>query len=119
YAMVLWWFWNSAMTEDEIVRHLDEIRHAGVRAVMIWPYYGVSIEYLSPQWFERVRFAVDQARRRDMRVWLMDEGGYPSGFVGGRISTQYPALRMQVLDRSGTPEFRTSPTRHVNNPGFP
>ena len=31
-----------------------------------------------------VRVAVDQAKRRGMRVWIIDEGKYPSGFAGGR-----------------------------------
>jgi hypothetical protein len=97
YAMTLWCFWNSAMAEADIRRDLDDMCAHGVCSVMIWLYKGLAIEYLSPTWFQRVCYAVDQAARRDMRVWLMDEGGYPSGFMGGRISREFPNLRMQVL----------------------
>ena len=120
YAMTLWWFWNSAMTEADIRRDLDDMRAHGVRSVMIWSYQGLAIEYLSPTWFQRVRYAVDEAARRDMRVWLMDEGGYPSGFMGGRISREFPNLRMQVLLPGDPPQpaFRTPPTRYVHSPAF-
>jgi len=118
--MTLWWFWNSAMPEADIRRDLDAMRSHGVRSVLIWCYKGLAIEYLSPAWFERVRFAVDEAARRDMRVWLMDEGSYPSGFMGGRISREFPQLRMQVLVPGDPPrpEFKTPATRYVHTPGF-
>jgi hypothetical protein len=97
YGLVMWWWWNGDMTEDQIVRDLRDIKAHHVNGVMLWAYYGLGIEYLSEKWFERVRFAVEQARRLDMRVWLMDEGSYPSGFVGGNITRSHPELRMQVL----------------------
>ena len=120
YAMAMWWFWNGPMTEADITRDLAEMHAHGIRAVMLWAYHGLGIEYLSPTWFDRVRFAVAEARRLDMRVWLMDEGSYPSGFVGGRISRLHPDARMKSLvgpDPSAW-EYRTSPTRFVHTPGF-
>ena len=44
-----------------------------------------------------VRFAVDQAKARGMRVWIIDEGKYPSGFAGGLFTQKRPDLRMQGL----------------------
>lgn len=117
HALTVWWFWNGPMTESDITRDLRELRDHGVRSLMLWPYYGITFDYLSPTWFERVRYAVGEAKRLDMRIWLMDEGGYPSGFAGGKITD--PKLQMRVLDERGMPIYRTSPTRHVNRPGFP
>jgi hypothetical protein len=86
------------MTEEVIVRDLDEIRSRGIRSVMIEAGYDMSAPYLSPGWFELVRLAVEHARQRDMRVYLVDEGKYPSGFAGGKFSAERPDLRMQGLD---------------------
>ena len=118
--MTLWWFWNSDMPEADVRRDLDDMHAHAVRSVLIWCYKGLTLKYLSPAWFERVRYAVDQAAARGMRVWIMDEGGYPSGFMGGRISRDFPALRMQVLLPGDPPQpaFRTPPTRYVHAPGF-
>ena len=65
--------------------------------VIIWAYYGLEIDYLSDTWFQRVQFAVEAARDRGMRVWIADEGSYPSGFAGGAITNQYPQDRMKAL----------------------
>ena len=58
YALTLWWWWNGPMTESDITRDLRDIQAHGVRSVLLWAYYGLGIEYLSREWFERVRFAV-------------------------------------------------------------
>lgn len=119
YSLVMWWFWNGPMTEADIRHDLAAMRAQQVRSVMLWPYYGLSIEYLSPLWFERVRFAVAEARRLDMRVWFMDEGCYPSGFVGGKVSRERPHQRMRVIDRATLrPVYQTPPTRFIHTPGF-
>ena len=97
YGVTLWWGWDGPMDEAVITRDLDAIRAKGLRSVLIEAGYGMSAPYLSPGWFERVRFAVAEARRRGMRVWIEDEGKYPSGFAGGKFSAERPDLRMQSL----------------------
>ena len=32
-----------------------------------------------------------------MRLWIVDDAGYPSGFAGGKFTTEHPELRMQAL----------------------
>jgi hypothetical protein len=98
YGLALWWGWEGPITEEVIRRDLDEIHARGVRCVMIEAGYDMLEPYLSPGWFALVRFAVEEARRRGMRVYLVDEGKYPSGFAGGRFSAECPNLRMQGLD---------------------
>jgi hypothetical protein len=93
----LWWGWNGAVTEEVIIRDLDTFRSKGIRMVTLEAGYGMKEPYLSAGWFELVKIAIEQARRRGMKVWLVDEGKYPSGFAGGKFSTERPDLRMQGL----------------------
>jgi hypothetical protein len=97
YGLSLWWGWDGSITEDVIIRDLDDISRRGIRCVTIEAGYGMSAPYLSPGWFKTVRLAIEHARRRGMRVWLVDEGKYPSGFAGGKFSAERPDLRMQGL----------------------
>ncbi len=126
YGLTMWWFWNGPMTEAAIDHDLTDMKRHGVNAVLIWPYIGLEIQYLSPTWFERVRYAVEAAKKLGMRVWLEDEGGYPSGYVGGKVGRDRPHQRMRVLAHKRNekgewvvePEYRSGPTRYVHNPGF-
>jgi hypothetical protein len=97
YAVTLWWGWNGPVDQEVIRRDLDAIHARGLRSVLIEAGYEMRERYLSPGWFELVRYAVEQARLRGMRVWIEDEGKYPSGFAGGKFSALRPDLRMQAL----------------------
>jgi hypothetical protein len=96
-GLVLWWGWDGPVNEEVIRRDLDKIQSFGFRQVMIEAGYGMAAPYLSPGWFELVKIATEQARLRGMRVWVEDEGKYPSGFAGGKFSSERPDLRMQGL----------------------
>src|SRR5258708_25848073 len=69
----------------------------GYGAVTVQYGYGASFAYLSPEWFKFFRTFVEEAKKRDMRVWIVDDAGYPSGFAGGKFTELKPELRMQAL----------------------
>jgi hypothetical protein len=97
YGMTVWWGWDGPITAEVISRDLDAFLARGIRVVTIEAGYGMKDPYLSPGWFETIKLAVEQAQQHGMRVWLVDEGKYPSGFAGGKFSTERPDFRMQGL----------------------
>lgn len=102
YGMILWWGWDGPVTDTVIRRDLDRIKAMGFSGVMIEAGYGMTAKYLSPEWFSLVKTGVEEAKKREMTVWIEDEGKYPSGFAGGKFSQERPDLKMQglvVLDR--------------------
>lgn len=91
------WGWEGAM-DIETVRHdLDSIKVKGFKSVIFEAGYHLPYEYLSEGWFEAVRTAVLEAKARGLKVWIIDEGKYPSGFAGGKFSRERPDLRMKAL----------------------
>lgn len=58
-------------------------------------------EYLSEQWFKNVKLMAEAVQRRGMRMWIIDEGKYPSGMAGGKFSKERPDLCMQALVPDG------------------
>ena len=98
YTVTVTWGWDGPITKEVIVRDLDLLHQRGFRAVTIEAGYDMdNAPYLTEGWFNLVRFAAEQAKARDMRVWIIDEGKYPSGFAGGLFSKQRPDLRMMGL----------------------
>jgi len=98
YASWVIWGWEGPMTQEVIARDLDSFKVKGVRAVSIEAGYGMeNAPYLSDGWFELIRFAAEHAQKLGMKIWLIDEGKYPSGFAGGKFSQERPDLRMQGL----------------------
>jgi len=97
YSMTFYWGWDGKVDEKVIARDLKEYSSSNVRAVTLEAGYHMTAKYLSPEWFELVKYTVQQARENDMRVWLVDEGKYPSGFAGGKFSELRPDLTMQTF----------------------
>ena len=78
---------NGAVDQTVIERDLDTMKTLGYRAVTVQAGYGMPFAYLSPEYFKFFRMFVDEAKKRDMRVWIVDDAGYPSGFAGGKFTS--------------------------------
>jgi len=91
--------WNGPdpkEVRERIVRDLDRLVANGAFVVNLSPGRGEP-KYLSPEHMDEVKFVVQEAAKRGMRLWIQDESDYPSGFAGGNIRRQYPQLGMQGI----------------------
>lgn len=97
YSLTFYWGWDGAVDKEVIARDFNEYSSKNVRAVTLEAGYNMTAKYLSPEWFDLVKYTVEKAREKDMHVWLVDEGKYPSGFAGGKFSELRPDLTMQTF----------------------
>jgi len=88
---------NGAVTREVFERDLDMAVRLGFHAVTVQPGRGNKEAYLTPEYFQMFKVLVEEAKKRNLRVWIIDDAGYPSGFAGGLISSLKPELRMQAL----------------------
>jgi hypothetical protein len=94
--------WNGsdpAEVRARISRDFDRLAANGIFIVNLSPGRRVpgEAQYLSAAHMAQVKFTVQQAAKRNMRLWLQDESDYPSGFAGGYISERFPQLCMQDI----------------------
>jgi len=97
YGAIHWAIWGGELTKERIVQEFDSLYANGVYVVNFGPARGMTPKYLSPEYFDLIKFAVEEARKRSMKVWIADEGTYPSGFAGGMIKEKFPQLAMQGI----------------------
>jgi hypothetical protein len=93
---------NGGVTIESLAKDLDMMKSLGFHAVTAQAGGGMSTTYLTPEYFAFFKQFVLEAKKRDMRVWIVDDIGYPSGFAGG-VFTDKPALQMQALTLTRTP----------------
>jgi hypothetical protein len=58
---------------------------------------GKQPKYFSAEYFALFRLAVDECKKRGLKIWIDGDDGYPDGFAGGLISRDYPQLGMQGI----------------------
>lgn len=84
------WVWNDTMTDSQIDHALDELKSHGFGGAIVHPRPGMVITYLSAEWFDQWGYALDAAKKREMKLYIYDENSYPSGFGGGHVSAELP-----------------------------
>jgi hypothetical protein len=99
FSQTPFWFWNDDLSEAELLRQIEDFQAHGVHAFLIHPRAGLpkSIGWLSERMIGFMRFAIERAAERDMRVILYDEGMYPSGSSSGQVVAENPAYRTRGL----------------------
>ena len=100
YRIHPFWFWNGRMDDAEIIRQIAEMDRQGVGGFFICARQGLTVPYLSGEWFRKVRLAVEEAARHRMEVWLYDEYPYPSGMAGGEVILEHPDARHRLLEHA-------------------
>lgn len=117
YGAIHWAIWGGELTQARIVQEFDQLVASGIYVVNLAPARGMTPKYFSPEHFTLMKFAVEEARNRGMKVWLADEGSYPSGFAGGQISQEYPQLTMQGI--VADTRIAVAPGQTISLPALP
>lgn len=106
-----WWWYGCAVDKDEIKRELDYMQEAGIGGVELQILYPVCADdeergiknnfYLSPGYFESIRYACTEARERGMKFDLTLGSSWPFGgpFVSKEFSA--PNVIPYVIDVKG------------------
>lgn len=99
FTSIPFWFLNGNLTHQEIVRQLRDFCSHGVYGVVLHPRMGLpeGLGYLSSEYFQYIRTAVETAAELDMKVVLYDEGMYPSGSANGQVVGGNPKLASQGI----------------------
>jgi hypothetical protein len=94
-------YFQLATNIDSLRMELDKVKALGFQGVAVQynlPKAGEpKMDYLSPEYFAYFKQFVAEVKKRDMRIWIVDDAGYPSGFAGGKFTTDAQDLRMQAL----------------------
>ncbi|MCC6699451.1 MAG: hypothetical protein IT365_27750, partial [Candidatus Hydrogenedentes bacterium] len=107
------WLWNARLDEATLKSQLRDMAAHDARSVCMLPMpkgfrpdstnNSMEPDYLTPEFLERVRFAVDEAAALGMNWWLYDEGGWPSGRALGKVTDGHDELTRRRVVREPVP----------------
>ncbi len=102
YSTAPFWVWNDEVTRAKIDNQLQHYKEQNIDQVIIHPRPGLITAYLSDEWNELCRYAVEKSEELDMKAWLYDENSYPSGFAGGHV----PAEMAESYERGSSLDIK-------------
>jgi hypothetical protein len=97
YRPVIMWFWNDRIDSGKMKEQIRELKRQGFMQFFIHPMFLMSPRYLSDEFFELIRDAVECASELGMKVWIYDEYNWPSGVAGGKILRESPEHRSTIV----------------------
>lgn len=86
YRGTPFWAWNCVLNKDTLKRQISYLKEMGFGGFHMHSRTGMATEYLSDEFFNFVKFCVDEAEKQGMLAWLYDEDRWPSGSAGGLVT---------------------------------
>lgn len=86
YRGTPFWAWNCKMTHEHVENSYSELEEMGMGGAHLHCRTGLDIPYLGEEFMELVKYSLEQAKKRDMLLWLYDEDRWPSGYGGGFVT---------------------------------
>lgn len=116
-----WWWHGNSVTEQGLTAAMEEFKQVGLGGVEITPIYGVAgeedqfINYLSPEWMEKLQFTLQEGQRLNMGVDMATGTGWPFGgpWVDSEDGSKRLVYKKFVLSQN---ERLSEPVTYIQKP---
>lgn len=88
-------FWQHGETEAVLREYMQVIYDANIRAVCIES--RPHPDFVGDRWWKDMDIILDEARKRKMKVWILDDSHFPTGYCNGKIEEKPVSLRRWYL----------------------
>jgi hypothetical protein len=89
--------WTQGQPEETIRRAVGEVADSG-NTGFVWE-SRPHPDYLGPRWWADLGVVLDEARLRELEVWIFDEWMYPSGIAGGKVVQNNPEFSLHTVSQ--------------------
>lgn len=93
---ILPFFWQHGEDEETLRKYMQVIYDCGIRAVCVEA--RPHPDFAGPKWWTDLDIIMDEARNRDMKVWVLDDSHFPTGYANGALENADPSLCKQYLN---------------------
>ncbi len=92
---ILPFLWMHGEEENVLRETVEKIEESGIRAFCIEA--RPHPDFLREAWWTDVDILIEEAKQRNMKIWILDDSHFPTGFANGRIKKEFPRLQKQFL----------------------
>lgn len=83
---ILPFFWQHGEDGGRLREMMGAVYSSGIRAVCVES--RPHPDFAGPGWWRDMDIIMDEARKRNMRVWVLDDAHFPSGYCNGLVEEQ-------------------------------
>ena len=94
---ILPFLWMRGEPEQVLRTELAKIYEAGIRSVCLEA--RPHPEYAGDQWWHDVDIVIDEAKRRDMTIWILDDAHFPTGMANNGMANHPEKARRYLVSQ--------------------
>ena len=87
--------WMRGESEEILRREIEKIDECGIRAVCVEA--RPHDDFCGPGWWHDMDIVLDEAKKRGMKVWILDDKHFPTGYANGLIEKKYPERKKRYI----------------------
>lgn len=96
-------FWQHGEEEHILREYMQKIDEANMKAVCVES--RPHPDFCGPKWWQDMDVILDEARKRKMKVWILDDSHFPTGYANGALENGPDELcRQSICCKSFAPE---------------
>ncbi|MGI6707238.1 MAG: glycosylhydrolase-like jelly roll fold domain-containing protein [Clostridia bacterium] len=88
-------FWQHGEDEEILREVIGKIHDAGIGALCVES--RPHPDFLGEKWWRDMDIILEECRKRGMEVWIFDDARFPTGYVNGKIKSDFPQYRRWFL----------------------
>ncbi|TVY07916.1 glycosylhydrolase-like jelly roll fold domain-containing protein [Paenibacillus cremeus] len=92
---ILPFLWQHGENEQVLREEMARVHEAGIGAVCVEA--RPHPDFLGPKWWSDMDIIMDEARKRGMKVWLLDDDHFPTGHAAGKVKEAPEELHRKFL----------------------
>lgn len=94
---ILPFLWMKGEDNMTIREELDKIEECGIREVCLES--RPHPDFCGPGWWENLDFIMEEARRRGLKVWILDDDKFPTGHANGGFLKNPDKKKIYLAER--------------------
>lgn len=95
--------WMRGEEESVMRQEMEKIYECGIREICVEA--RPHPDFCGPGWWHDMDIILDEAKKRGMRVWILDDKHFPTGYANGLIEEKYPERKKTYIQYSSADVF--------------
>ena len=87
--------WMRDQSEEVLREEIEKIDSCGIKAVCLES--RPHPDFAGPGWWRDFDIVLEEAKRRGMKIWILDDAHFPTGQANGKIPEEHPELARRYV----------------------
>lgn len=109
---ILPFLWMRGESEEIIREEIEKIHECQIGAICIEA--RPHDDFCGPGWWHDMDIVIDEAKKRNMKIWILDDKHFPTGYAAGLIEKKYPERKKQYIACTMADIFGTQKPQTLN-----